>query len=143
MNRSRDESGMNLKLYKHHLVLGTALHVAVMTKRSNEFVKNLVELMPREKLALKDADGDTALHCAAAAGNIQAAKALVGNNPDFPYIPNKKNQLPVLRAALTRNRQLLDYLILHRPKTRNATSSLSKGDRASMYCVKSSTILSC
>lgn len=91
----------------------TALHVAVKSggKKASDLVKKLVELMPREALALKQSDGNTALHCAAMVGNTETAKALVDKNPELVYILNKQNRSAVVEAAMYRQKKTLEYLI--------------------------------
>lgn len=88
----------------------TALHVAVMDTKVDVFWKNMLKKMSSEEVALKDSDGDTALHVAAMVGNLKAAKELV----KFPGLVNDLNvcdQPPVLKAALFRQRETLRYLI--------------------------------
>ncbi|KAF5959072.1 hypothetical protein HYC85_000281 [Camellia sinensis] len=63
----------------------TVLIVAVKSKQRNNFVKKLVNRMSPEDLAQGDRDKRTALHRAAAVGNIEAAKLLVEKNR---YLPN-------------------------------------------------------
>lgn len=67
----------------------TALHVATRSEHTN-FVEELVRMMSAKDLEMKDFNnGDTALHTAAVAGNIQAARAIVEKNPNLPQIRNK------------------------------------------------------
>ncbi|KAH6761629.1 hypothetical protein C2S52_019062 [Perilla frutescens var. hirtella] len=89
----------------------TALHVAVLSGKANDFVKKMVELMPRHALALKDSYGETALHNAAMIGNTEAARVLVDKNTELLYIINKDSELPILRAALNCQKETLEYLI--------------------------------
>ncbi|GMP93778.1 hypothetical protein CsSME_00043482 [Camellia sinensis var. sinensis] len=77
----------------------TMLIVAVKSKRRNNFVKNLVKHMLREDLALGDTRKRTALHRAAGAGNIEAAKLLVKENPYLPNAQNYDKQIPLFYAA--------------------------------------------
>ncbi|XP_073278596.1 uncharacterized protein, partial [Primulina huaijiensis] len=90
----------------------TALHVAVETGKSNDFVRKLLEcLTPNEALLSKDSSGDTALHTAALAGNKEAAILLVNKKPDLLYITNDKNMLPIHLAARSSQKDTLMYLI--------------------------------
>ncbi|KAJ0620588.1 putative ankyrin repeat-containing domain-containing protein [Helianthus annuus] len=62
----------------------TALHVAASSKGDpknvEEFVRNLVDLMEKEDLALENESFNTALYLAAAAGNIKTVKIMVEKN---------------------------------------------------------------
>lgn len=89
----------------------TPLHVAVFTGKANDFVKKLVELIPRDALALVDSFGDTALHNAAVVGNTEEAMVMVNKNPDLVYILNNDNQLAVKKAAINCQKHTLKFLI--------------------------------
>ncbi|XP_028125663.1 uncharacterized protein LOC114322525 isoform X2 [Camellia sinensis] len=89
-----------------------ALHVAVATGKSIEFVKNLVDLMPVEALELNDSAGYTALNTAARFGNTDAAKILVAKHTDLLYIRNKDDWLPLHRAAQSAHKDTLSYLLM-------------------------------
>lgn len=71
----------------------------------------LLEIMPREALAIKDSAGDTALHKAAIVGNTSAAVAIVAKNPDLLYILSKNNRLPIQKAVANCRKETLEYLI--------------------------------
>ncbi|XP_028054194.1 uncharacterized protein LOC114258438 isoform X1 [Camellia sinensis] len=89
-----------------------ALHVAVATGKSIEFVKNLVDLMPVEALELNDSVGATALNIAARFGNTDAAKILVAKHSDLLYIRNGDNWLPLHWAARSAHKDTLSYLLM-------------------------------
>ncbi|GMP36848.1 hypothetical protein CsSME_00008829 [Camellia sinensis var. sinensis] len=89
-----------------------ALHVAVATGKSIEFVKNLVDLMPVEALELNDSVGATALNIAARFGNTDAAKILVAKHSDLLYIRNRDNWLPLHWAARSAHKDTLSYLLM-------------------------------
>ncbi|KAG8362811.1 hypothetical protein BUALT_BualtUnG0035400 [Buddleja alternifolia] len=89
----------------------TALHIAVMAKKPNNFVGKLVNFMPNSSLAYKNHLGDTALHCAAIAGNIEIANILITRNPDLLYIANNQKFYPVHIAAKTAKRRVLVYFL--------------------------------
>ncbi|GMP36908.1 hypothetical protein CsSME_00008852 [Camellia sinensis var. sinensis] len=89
-----------------------ALHVAVETGKSIEFVKNLVDLMPVEALEQNDIAGYTALNIAAQFGNTDAAKILVAKHSDLLYIRNKNDWLPLHRAARSAHKDTLSYLLM-------------------------------
>ncbi|XP_073156779.1 uncharacterized protein [Henckelia pumila] len=90
----------------------TALLVAVTVgKKSNDFVKELLDSMPDEALAIKNSYGNTALHRAAMIGNRETAAMLLARNPELIYIKNKQDYLPVHIAATYCHKGMLDYLI--------------------------------
>ncbi|XP_073033544.1 uncharacterized protein [Primulina eburnea] len=91
----------------------TALHVAVETGKSKDFVRKLLEYrpMPNEAMLSRDSLGDTALHTAALAGNKEAAILLVKEKPDLLYITNGSNMLPIHCAARNNQKDTLMYLI--------------------------------
>ncbi|KAI8019182.1 Ankyrin repeat-containing protein ITN1 [Camellia lanceoleosa] len=89
-----------------------ALHVAVATGKSIEFVTNLVDLMPVEALELNDSAGYTALNIAARFGNTEAAKILVAKHSDLLYIRNKYDWLPLHWAAQSAHKDTLSYLLM-------------------------------
>ncbi|XP_059635949.1 uncharacterized protein LOC132278153 [Cornus florida] len=61
----------------------TLLHRAVGRGKSIIFVEKLIELMPREALALQNGQGETALSVTARSGNTKAAMILVDKNPSL------------------------------------------------------------
>ncbi|KAK8291908.1 hypothetical protein V6Z11_D06G087500 [Gossypium hirsutum] len=70
------------------MIMGSmyALHVAVVARKANEFVKKLVERMSLEEVAMVNGSGATTLSIAAAIGSTDAVKLLVCKNPDLPNI---------------------------------------------------------
>ncbi|CAL5349091.1 unnamed protein product [Camellia sinensis] len=89
----------------------TALHVAIKSGRSIEFVEKLVDLVPPEALALRTIYGETALYCAAKHGNTKAAVILVEKHPTSLYIGNHENWLPLRTAASNGYKDTLLYLL--------------------------------
>ncbi|CAL5430774.1 unnamed protein product [Camellia sinensis] len=109
----------------------TMLIVAVKSKRRNNFVKNLVKHMLREDLALGDTRKRTALHRAAGAGNIEAAKLLVKENPYLPNAQNYDKQIPLFYAAARGDREMCLFLLRvtivnDDDETKRTTSHLSQ-----------------
>lgn len=76
----------------------TALHVAAGEGRS-EFVEKMVSYLPVEALEMRDCLGYTALHYAAIAGSMRAAKALVKKKPALANGLDFKGQTPLLVAS--------------------------------------------
>ncbi|KAF7142501.1 hypothetical protein RHSIM_Rhsim05G0057800 [Rhododendron simsii] len=92
----------------------TALIVAVCSaNRNHHFVKNLMDRMELESVALKDTSGATALHAAVDGGNIEAAEWLVQMNSDLANIGDKYGTLAVHVAAGLGNRDMVDFLLKH------------------------------
>ncbi|KAF5942846.1 hypothetical protein HYC85_020488, partial [Camellia sinensis] len=88
----------------------TALHVAIKSGRSIEFVEKLVDLVPPEALALRTIYGETALYCAAKHGNTEVAVILVEKHPTS-YIGNHENWLPLHTAASNGYKDTLLYIL--------------------------------
>ncbi|THG09241.1 hypothetical protein TEA_024037 [Camellia sinensis var. sinensis] len=89
----------------------TALHVAIRSGRSIEFVKKLVDLMPPEALALRNSSGCTALISAALYGNTKAAVIVVEKHDTSLYIRKDQNSLPLHCAANNGHKDTLLYLL--------------------------------
>nr|XP_043634203.1 uncharacterized protein LOC122605342 [Erigeron canadensis] len=92
----------------------TALHVAASAKvpqKGEVFVKNLVDRMTEEDLALENENYNTALYLAAAAGNLETVKIMVKKNRDLLKIPGaQKQMLPLYAAALFGKYDVVKYL---------------------------------
>ncbi|KAJ8756147.1 hypothetical protein K2173_024694 [Erythroxylum novogranatense] len=89
----------------------TALHVAIGTGLSLDFVQKLVGLMSGESLHVKDKFGNTPLHSAAAVGNLEAARVLVQSNSRLPQITNNFRDTPLHTAAKFAHKDTIWYLI--------------------------------
>ncbi|KAJ8755999.1 hypothetical protein K2173_024544 [Erythroxylum novogranatense] len=90
----------------------TALHVAIGTGMSLEFVQKLVGLMSDESLQMKDKFWNTPLHSAAAVGNLEAARVLVQNNSRLPQLANYFHETPLHTAAKFAHKDTIWYLLL-------------------------------
>ncbi|KAI3845125.1 hypothetical protein MKX03_019792 [Papaver bracteatum] len=92
----------------------TALHVAIRSGHT-DFVEELVWKMSAKDLEIKEMNnGDTALHTAAIAGNIQAARVMVEKNPNLPQIRNKNGWIPLSSAAYCssyKQKEMMEYLL--------------------------------
>ncbi|KAK4564341.1 hypothetical protein RGQ29_006420 [Quercus rubra] len=87
----------------------TALHIAAAAKRT-AFVKELVERMNEEDLALKNKDDNTAICFAAASGIVEIAMIMVEKNKNLPMIQGNKGMRPIYMAALFGHRNMVSYL---------------------------------
>ncbi|KVH43966.1 Ankyrin repeat-containing protein [Cynara cardunculus var. scolymus] len=91
----------------------TALHVAASakrTKRVEEFVENLVDMMKDEDLELQNSSYNTALCLAAAAGNVKMVKIMVKKNKNLLTIPGSQKMMPLYMAALFGDHDMVKYL---------------------------------
>nr|XP_043634216.1 uncharacterized protein LOC122605357 [Erigeron canadensis] len=93
----------------------TTLHVAASAKVPQEkrevFVRNLVDKMEKEDLALENEDFNTALYLAAAAGHLETVQIMVEKNRDLVTIPGGGRQmLPLHAAALFKKCEVVEYL---------------------------------
>ncbi|KAA8525836.1 hypothetical protein F0562_007691 [Nyssa sinensis] len=118
----------------------TALHIAVAARmtdkrRGTQFLRMLVEFMPRKALALKNIDGETALHVAAAVGNTQAAKLLVIKNGELLFIPNNDGWLPLHTAARFGYRETIQYLLSETKDEKRSPFSISDESRFQLLCL--------
>ncbi|XP_059435921.1 ankyrin repeat-containing protein NPR4-like isoform X2 [Corylus avellana] len=86
-----------------------ALQVAVTTKQT-AFVKELLNCMTAEQLEFINNNGDTALAITALSGNVEIAKKMVKMNNKLPMIRNKQELLPLLIAAMHREKDMVLYL---------------------------------
>ncbi|KAI3947436.1 hypothetical protein MKW92_048576 [Papaver armeniacum] len=77
----------------------TALHVGIVLERWS-FVQELVKRMTPEALEIKDKEGSTALHAAAAYGNKEVAKAIVRKNPKLTQMRNRFERIPLETALV-------------------------------------------
>ncbi|CAL8162033.1 unnamed protein product [Prunus armeniaca] len=91
----------------------TALHIA-SGARHVHFVKELVQIMDAEDLALQDNNKNTALSFAAAAGMVEIAEIMVQKNILLPTIRGGEGMTPIYMAALLGQSEMVEYLY---PKT--------------------------
>ncbi|KAL7228474.1 hypothetical protein ACSBR2_007233 [Camellia fascicularis] len=91
--------------------LETALIVAVKSKERKYFVKDLLNKMSAEDVALGDFKKRTALHRAAEADNMEIAKQLVGMNPYLPNAQTENKRIPLYFAASRGHRDMVLYLL--------------------------------
>ncbi|KAM0042748.1 putative ankyrin repeat-containing domain, PGG domain, ankyrin repeat-containing domain superfamily [Helianthus debilis subsp. tardiflorus] len=99
--------------------LGTALHVAATseeTKQTLNFVKNLVNMMTREELELKNKLGNTAFYVACVFGNTKVAKIMMEKNNVLSNIRGSHEYLPLSASALAGKYSSVKYLYYHSQK---------------------------
>lgn len=87
----------------------TVLHIAAGARHIH-FVKELVEMMNAEDLALQDYKGNTALSFAAAAGTVEIAEIMIRKNISLPTIRGGEGMTPIYMAALLGQSEMADYL---------------------------------
>lgn len=87
----------------------TALHIAA-SAQSIEFVDELVKLMDKEDLELKNKSGNTAFCLAAAAGNTKMLEIMVNANRGLLTTPGSLGMMPLYMAALLGYHETVKYL---------------------------------
>ncbi|KAA8531046.1 hypothetical protein F0562_005755 [Nyssa sinensis] len=94
----------------------TALHVAILAG-NEKIAEELVQLMPKDSLALTNKFGSTPLSLAAISGLTKLAKAMVDKSPGLVSIANEyeDGQLPVILASLYGRRGMVRYLYTMTP----------------------------
>ncbi|KAL8246856.1 hypothetical protein R6Q59_008072 [Mikania micrantha] len=93
----------------------TPLHIAASargdSKRVEEFVKKMVEMMGEKDLELQNKNYNTALYLAAVTGNVETVKIMVKENKKLLTIPGaNRSMMPLHAAALFGNEDVVDYL---------------------------------
>ncbi|KAL8249581.1 hypothetical protein R6Q59_006449 [Mikania micrantha] len=93
----------------------TSLHVAASakgdSKRVEEFVKKMVEMMGEKDLELQNKNYDTALYLAAVTGNVETVKIMVKKNRKLLTIPGaNRTMMPLYAAALFGNKDVVNYI---------------------------------
>ncbi|PON78903.1 Transmembrane protein [Trema orientale] len=77
----------------------TALHIAAGAKHI-KFVKELVNLMDKNDLALQDGKGNTAFCFAALTGSVEIAKIMMHKNKHLPLVRGGQGMTPLYMATL-------------------------------------------
>ncbi|KAF8395485.1 hypothetical protein HHK36_019431 [Tetracentron sinense] len=121
----------------------TALHVAAMYGHV-QLIQELVNSMPAKALAIRSIEHDTALHIAAIGGITMIAKAMVAKSQDLLCLRNKIGLIPVTVAALSGNKEMVDYLYAATPRealnpetSKSGAVLLTAAISADMYYVAS------
>ncbi|KAL5540355.1 hypothetical protein UlMin_043024, partial [Ulmus minor] len=100
---------------KHPGTQETGLHVAATAGNEN-IVKELVKLMPKEKLEIKGTDELTALGEAVLTGNTNMAICMVEKNKKIVSIAGSDKLLPVVDALSFGHKDMADYLYSKTPE---------------------------
>nr|XP_043611214.1 uncharacterized protein LOC122582845 [Erigeron canadensis] len=110
---SKDKDALTAELAPGRSALHVAIAFQVGTRKSNDFVKNLLNVMGSESLPtlLTRPTRLNPLHRAAIVGNVEAAKMLVDRKPDLLFIPDNKGFLPIHRALFNAQRNTYLYLL--------------------------------
>ncbi|XP_031247662.1 ankyrin repeat domain-containing protein 16-like [Pistacia vera] len=87
----------------------TALHIAAAARHTG-FVKKLLEQIQMEDLTIKNNVGNTAFFLAAASGEVDIAEAIMEKHGDLVMIRGKDDMLPLHKAALMGNEEMVEYL---------------------------------
>ncbi|XP_031282122.1 uncharacterized protein LOC116140663 isoform X3 [Pistacia vera] len=88
----------------------TALHIAAAARHTG-FVKKLLEQMQMEDLTIKNNVGNTAFFLAAASGEVDIAEAMMEKNGDLVMIRGEDDMLPLHKAALMGNEEMMLHSI--------------------------------
>lgn len=91
----------------------TVLHVAAGAKHL-QFVKNLLNLMDEDEVALQDCNGNTAFSLAVASGSLEIVTTLMQKNAQLPLIRGGQEETPLYMAALFGHAEIASLLY---PKT--------------------------
>ncbi|XP_054824742.1 uncharacterized protein LOC129322445 [Prosopis cineraria] len=87
----------------------TMLHLAAGANHFH-FVKQLLNYLNEDDLALQDSEGNTALCLAAGVGNIKLVEIMLQKTPSLPGIRNREGLTPLHIAAIQAKRQMTSYL---------------------------------
>lgn len=108
-----------LKIYKRSPVVqkakitkseDTTLHTAVSVGQTDTALE-LVEICGEDILELENAKGNTALHIAAALGNLSVCKSMISKNPNLIAMRNLNGETPLFLTAL--HGKIEAFLYLH------------------------------
>ncbi|EXC16955.1 Ankyrin repeat-containing protein [Morus notabilis] len=88
----------------------TTLHTAVSVGQTDTALE-LVEICEEDILELENAKGNTALHIAAALGNLRVCKSMISKNQNLIALRNLNGETPLFLAAL--HGKIEAFLYLH------------------------------
>ncbi|KAJ0018069.1 hypothetical protein Pint_12303 [Pistacia integerrima] len=86
-----------------------ALHISAATGHTG-FVKKLLENMNKEDLAVKNNAGNMTFFLAATSERVEIVKARMKKNEDIVNIRGDNDILPLHKAALIRDKEMVEYL---------------------------------
>lgn len=75
------------------------------------FVMNLLRIMQRNNLALRNKYGRTALFYAAQAGGTDIIRMMIARNPNLPLIPGNQGEIPLMPAITFGHRDTVAILL--------------------------------
>lgn len=87
----------------------TALHIAIFSGHTN-IVEELVKIMTKEDLEIKDDDDVTVLGSCAIAGNVKMAECIIKQNQDLLNIENSSAKLIPVVLAITDNSNAIEMV---------------------------------
>ncbi|XP_076893595.1 uncharacterized protein LOC143545629 [Bidens hawaiensis] len=119
--------------------LGTTLHVTATseeTKLSLNFMKNLVNMMTREQLELKNKNDNTAFSIASASGKEKMAKIMMEKNHNLLNIRGNNGYLPLSSAAITGTHNIVKWLYKHSQKMTGDHWTATDKSLTLFHCVK-------
>ncbi|KAB1220523.1 hypothetical protein CJ030_MR3G015776 [Morella rubra] len=105
---------------------GTALHYAAAAKHTR-FVKELLKLMRRSDLELKNTEGWSALCFAAQSEKVRIAQEMVKLNNKLPYLRTNQGATPLQIAASLGRKNMASYLFSVTP-----FGQLARGERVEL-----------
>ncbi|KAL8257682.1 hypothetical protein R6Q59_029723 [Mikania micrantha] len=97
-------------LCRHH---GITLHVASIaneTKEALQFIKNLVNMMTKQDLELKNQHSNTAFWIACATGKMKMAMIILKKNPNLLEIRDNNIYLPLSVGAMNGTHNIVKWL---------------------------------
>ncbi|KAL8257680.1 hypothetical protein R6Q59_029721 [Mikania micrantha] len=103
----------SLVRFNHSKNFGTTLHVVATAEETDltlNFVKNLVKMMTREELELKNNHSNTAFWVASAFGKKKMAKIMIEKNRSLLDIRGNCDYLPLSISALNGMHSMVKYL---------------------------------
>ncbi|KAL8196864.1 hypothetical protein R6Q57_024377 [Mikania cordata] len=104
---------LNLVRFNLSKNFGTTLHVVVTAEETDltlNFVKNLVNMMTREELELKNNHSNTAFWVASASGKRKMAKIMIEKNRSLLDIRGNGDYLPLTISAMNGIHNMVEYL---------------------------------
>ncbi|KAD2804936.1 hypothetical protein E3N88_38313 [Mikania micrantha] len=118
---------------------GTTLHVVVTAEETEltlNFVKNLVNMMTREELELKNNHSNTAFWVASASGKKKMAKIMIEKNRSLLDIRGNGDYLPLTISAMNGIHNMVKYLYKNSKKMTGDHWTYKDRSLRLSHCVK-------